>query len=379
MRLLKKITVLNFIILAATGCKNPNEKNVSVADAEVSVNGTEVISIHPIKEVLLPGELYPWDKVNIYSRVQGFVKEINVDRGSEVKKGQLLAILDAPEIISELDQAYGKLVAAEALLNEAKTKFSASKLAYLRLLNVNKTEGAVSIHELDQANAKMMSDSSFVTSAEGNLKAANSHYKTRTEMANYLRIEAPFDGTIIERNISPGALIGAGDMNAKPLFVIEDNSRLRLTIAIPEIYSNAIHKTDTIHFKVNSSPHKEFQATFGRSAESVTAKNRVMMIEFDVDNTTGELKAGMYAEANLLVKRLSPTLFVPKTAVVNSGEAVFIIRSVHKKAEWVPVKKGMTLDTLIEVFGTIEPGELIVTEASEEIRSGDALELKKSN
>jgi membrane fusion protein, multidrug efflux system len=377
MRLIQKITVLNFMVLLTVGCGGSDEKEISTDHADLTLQGTEVLSMQPIKEILLPGELYPWDKVNIYSRVQGFVKEIKADRGTEVKKGQVLATLDAPEIISELDRAYGQVIAAEAYLNEAKSNLSASKLTYSRLLKVSNTEGAIAIHELDQAKAKMMSDSSIVASAQGNLKAAQSHYNTRKEMVNYLRIEAPFDGTIIERNISPGALIGAGDMSSKPLFVIEDNSRLRLTIAIPEIYSNAIYKTDTILFRVNSAPHTNFKATFGRSAESILENNRVMMIEFDVNNETGELKAGMYAEANLLIQRLSPTLFVPKSAVISSGENVFVIRSVQNRAEWIPVKKGMSLDTLIEVFGAVDAGELIVTEASEEIRDGNAINLKK--
>lgn len=359
------------------GCKGSEDQKVPAGTNDVTIRATEVLSMQPVKEMFLPGELYPWDKVSIYSRVQGFVKEIYVDRGSVVKKGQVLAVLDAPEIIAELDRAYGQLSSAEAALTESKSRLSSSRLTYSRLLKASNTPGAIAVNELDLAYAKMMSDSSIVASSEGNLKAAKSHYVTKTEMAKYLRIEAPFDGTIIERNISPGALIGAGDMSSKPLFVIEDNSRLRLTIAVPEIYANAIYQADTIYFRVNSSPDKEFKATFGRSAESVMENNRVMMIEFDVDNKSGELKAGMYAEANLHIRRLSPSLFVPRTAVITSGNGIFVIRSNQDRAEWVPVKKGMTLDTLVEVFGNIEPQELIVIEASEEIRDGDPIRVAK--
>lgn len=377
MRILKIIAFINFIALLIVSCSRKEEKKAAPVNTTPTVQAVEVVSLQPVKPVVLPGELHPWNKVNIVSKVKGFVKEIKVDRGSVVKKGQLLAILDAPEVVTELDQSNGQLHAAEASLNEAKARYSSSKFTYIRLLKASETEGAVAENELNQAESKMLADSSAVANAIGNLKAAKSHYNTKLEMVNYLKIIAPFNGVIIERNISPGALIGAGDANSKPLFVLEDNSTLRLTVAIPENYSNFIHKNDTISFSVNSVQDKNFKAVYGRSSESVLQKNRVMMTEFDVDNKNEELKAGMYAEVQLPIKRSSPTLFVPKSAIVNSSEKVFIIRTVNDKTEWVAVKKGITVDTLTEIFGDVQKGELIVKEASEELREGQLLKLKK--
>jgi RND family efflux transporter MFP subunit len=377
MRLLKIIVLVNFIALAVVSCSKKEEKKATPVNTVPTLQAVEVVSLQPVKPLVLPGELHPWNKVNLVSKVKGFVKEIKVDRGSVVKKGQLLAILDAPEIVTELDQSFGQVHAAEGSLNEAKANYSSNKSTYLRLLKASETPGAVSDNELEQAKSKMHADSSAVANAIGNLKAARSNYNTKSELANYLKIIAPFNGVIIERNISPGALIGAGDANSKPLFVLEDNSTLRLTVAIPESYSNFVHKNDSISFTVNSVHDKNFKAVYGRSSESVLQKNRVMMTEFDVDNTKGELKAGMYAEVQLPIKRSSPTLFVPKSAIVSSSEKVFIIRSLDDKAEWVDVKKGITIDTLTEIFGEVQQGELIVKEASEELREGQLLKLKK--
>lgn len=372
----KIILAANCILLAAS-CKHVEENKKAETETVTALKATEVLSLHPAKPVVLPGELHSWNKVNLYSKVKGFVKLVKADRGSRVKRGQVLAVLDAPEIVAELDQAKGHLHAAQASFHESQAKFSSSGLTYARLLKASHTEGAVAAHELELAQSKISADSAAVSAAEGNLKAAQSHFRTKSEMVNYLSITAPFEGVIIERNISPGALIGAGDANPKPLFVLEDNSTLRLTVAIPENYANSIQKNMDVTFRVNAVMDKKFSASFGRSSESVLDKHRVMMTEFDIDNRNGALKAGMYAEVQLSVKRSSPTLFVPRSAVVSSSENVFVIQEKDHRSQWVPVKKGISLDTLTEVFGEILAGDLIVKEASEELREGQLIDLKK--
>ncbi|MBO9703864.1 MAG: efflux RND transporter periplasmic adaptor subunit [Sporocytophaga sp.] len=362
------------IVTLISACSKEERKNESVHKDEVAlVAVSKVLSLQPEKPLLLPGELHPWNKVSIYSKVKGFVKELKVDRGSQVRKGQILAELDAPEVLAEFDQAKGQLSAAEGAYEESKARLIASSLTYNRLIKANATRGAVALNELDQAQAKMFADSASVFNAKGNLDAARSHYRTKQELVNYLSITAPFDGVIIERNISPGALTGATDGNSKPLFVLEDNSRLRLTLAVPELYSNTVSKEGVVTFQVSAVPDKDFKAKFGRSAGSVLDKNRVMMAEFDYNNITKELKAGMYADVQIPVVRSSATLFVPKSAVVNSSEEVFVIRNNKNKAEWVPVKKGIVLDTLVEVFGDLSKGDVILKEGSEEIRDGQEL------
>lgn len=378
MTMFKSVIYINALAIFLMACskKENTSKDVKIADEAPVVAVSEVLSLQPEKPLLLPGELHPWNKVSIYSKVKGFVKELKVDRGSQVRKGQVLAVLDAPEVYAEFDQAKGQLSAAEGAYEEAKARLIASSLTYNRLIKANATKGAVALNELDQAKAKMLADSASVSNAKGNLDAARSHYRTKQELVNYLSIIAPFEGVIIERNISPGALTGASDGNSKPLFVLEDNSRLRLTLAVPELYSNTVNKGGEVTFQVSAVPDKDFKAKFGRSAGSVLDKNRVMMTEFDYNNITKELKAGMYADVQIPVVRSSPTLFVPKSAVVNSSEEVFVIRSNKNKAEWVPVKKGIVLDTLVEVFGDLSKGDIILKEGSEEIRDGQKLRIR---
>ena len=361
--------------ITACSSEAKEEKKTSKEPEIQQVTVAEVQEMRPSKLILLPGELKPWNRVNLYAKVKGFVRTVQVDRGSWVRKGQVLAQLDAPEIISELSQAQAQIQSQEAALVEQTARFRASRLTYNRLLQTNRVEGAVSAHEMDQAQAKMLADSAMVAIASSNVQAGRSFYQTKAELRQYLTIVAPFDGIITERNISAGALVGAGDNNSKPLFVLEDSRTLRLTVAIPEAFANQLRDKSDVTFTVNAIPERQFNAKMARSAQSLVEANRSMLAEFDFDNPAHLLKSGMYAEVKLPVERTGMTLFVPKTSVVSSSEKTFVIRVINNKAEWVAVEKGNVLDSLVEVFGTIQPKEIIVKSASEEIRDGQALKI----
>ncbi|MBO0947856.1 efflux RND transporter periplasmic adaptor subunit [Fibrella forsythiae] len=349
-----------------------DDKTAKKEPEVTSVATASVQSLQPSKRVTLPGELKPWNRVNIYAKVKGYVRDISVDRGTAVRKGQVLARLEAPEVLSELSQAQAQLQAQQATLVEQTTRARASRLTYQRLVQTAKTAGAVSLQEIDQAEAKMQADSAMVAVARGTVQAARSNYQAKTELRQYLTITAPFDGLVTERNISPGALVGAGDGN-KPLFVLEDSRTLRLTVAIPETFANQLQTKSAVSFTVNAIPERRFNARLARSAESLIEANRAMMAEFDVTNATHELKSGMYAEVTLPVERSAHTLFVPTTAVVSSSEKMFVIRVRDNRVQWVAVQKGNVLDSLVEVFGDLQPGVTIVRTASEEIRDGQAV------
>ncbi|WP_035360226.1 efflux RND transporter permease subunit [Dyadobacter alkalitolerans] len=367
------IGMLSFSIMSCSSEAETNEHKEQKAVKEPAVEMAAVQSLKPAKQLTLPGELKPWNKVSIHPKIKGFVKMVHVDRGTMVRKGQILATLEAPEVLSELSQAKAQLLASEAALHESQTKFQTSSVTYNRLLRTNKTQGAVSLNELDVAKARSVTDSSAVAMAQGNVQAARSYMETKSQLAKYLTVAAPFDGIITERNISPGELVGPGESGAKPLFILEDNTKLRLTLAIPENLSNAIPSKGEINFTVSASPEKQYKGIYARSSRTLSEENRSMMTEFDVDNRSNELKAGMYAQVSLNSARTTNTLFVPTSAVVYSSEQVFVIREKDKKAEWVPVKRGTVVDSLVEVFGDLHAGDAIVKKASEEFRNGEAL------
>lgn len=368
-----------FALVACHSEAEDQKKSESKPAETQSAEITEVQSLKPSKTISLPGELKPWNKVSIHPKVKGFVRAVRVDRGTYVKKGQILAILDAPEVLSELSQAKAQLLAAEASLSEHSNRLRTSSTTYNRIIRTNRTQGAVSLNEIDLAQSRVLSDSSNVALAKGNVEAARSNLQAKTQLVNYLTIAAPFDGIITERNISPGALVGPGEGGAKPLFILEDDRTLRLTLAIPENISGALPKQNIVSFTVPAIPEKQFTAKFARSASSLSEENRSMMTEFDVDNRSNELKAGMYAQVQIGIERSAPTLFVPVSSVVTSSEKVFVIRLADDKAEWVTVKKGNVIDSLVEVFGNVRAGDPIVKKASEEFRDGQALKASEKS
>ncbi|CAG4990311.1 Multidrug resistance protein MdtC [Dyadobacter sp. CECT 9275] len=380
MNTLKSLTLFVIVSFALAGCGSEAETEKKTEEHKTEVPAaTELISVQslkPAKEIALPGELKPWNKVSIHPKVKGFVKTVQADRGTVVRKGQVLAVLEAPEILTELNQAKAQLISAEAAVSEYDTKYKTSRLTYGRMLRTNQTQGAVSLNELDVAHARVLTDSSLAAVSRGNLQAARSNMETKSQLARYLTVTAPFDGIITERNISPGALVGPGENNARPLFILEDNKKLRLTLAIPENLSGSVPAKGNVTFTVPASPEKQYSAVFARSSRTLSEENRAMMAEFDVDNRDNQLKAGMYAQVQLHVERSENTLFVPVSSVVTSSEKIFVIRQKDNKAEWVSVKKGTVVDTLVEVFGNLQAGDPIVKKASEEIRDGQQLEGK---
>ncbi|MEO5976828.1 MAG: efflux RND transporter periplasmic adaptor subunit [Chryseolinea sp.] len=360
-------------LIIAVACQHKPEA-VTETNSVPTVEMTLVRSLQPSIPIVLPGELKAWNKTNIVAKVKGYVGKVSVDRGALVRKGQTLAVLEAPEVVAELNHAKARAASAHASVIEQRAKRQASRLTYKRIVETSKTDGAVSANEMDMAYARMMADSALAEAASQNLQAAEAQLVSQSQLVNYLEVRAPFDGTITERNISPGDLVGSE--SAKPLFILEDRSKLRLTIAVPENLSNSIEDKSVVTFSVQADPLKKYAAKFARSSNTLQESNRSMIAEFDFDNQEGALKAGMYAEVRLPIQRSKATLFVPKTSVIHSTEGVFLVKINNGDAEWVNIQQGNSLDSLVEVFGAIEAGEKIVKLANEELRNGQPL---KSN
>lgn len=362
---------MGMIVIVIQACRQEAGMAPKAKKQAPTVEVTTIQEKKPARQVTLPGELKPWNKVNVLPRVRGYVGQVYVDRGSFVKKGQVLATLEAPEIEAELKNAEARHAMARARLIEQKARLRASKLTYERMLAASRTEGALSANEIDEAYSKMIVDSAASASSAMALEAERALLASHQQLVSYLTIKAPFDGIITERNISPGTLVGSTDGPEAPLFVLEDNSKLRLTVAIPENLANSISKKCMATFNVTANPGQEFHAHFARSANNLQESNRSMLIEFDVDNRPGELRSGMYAEVKLPVERPLPTLFVPQASLVHTSEGVYVIRiGRNQMAEWVNVTKGGEVDTLVEIFGNVHKSETIALIGNPEIRNG---------
>jgi membrane fusion protein (multidrug efflux system) len=357
------ITIASFV----AGCNSHAEKkeDESVEKTEESP-AREVFSLQKGKltsTLDMPGELAPFQQVDMYAKVNSFVKKLYADVGSEVKTGQLLAELEAPEISSQLAAAESRLKSQEAI-------YISSNATYNRLVETNKTPGTISQNDLDIALAKKNSD-------YAQLDAAKANYKEVQDTKNYLEIRAPFSGVISMRNVNLGTYVGpSGKGSDLPIFILQEQKKLRLIISVPEAYTDYINHKGQITFTVKSLANQQFTAKVARLAGAVGDKLRSERVEMDVLNDNKKLLPGMAAEVTLPLPAIDSSFIVPKTALVNSTIKPFVIRVINNKAQWVNVQPGRSADNKVEIYGKLSPGDQLVKSASEEIRDGSDIQTK---
>ncbi|MBS1935195.1 MAG: efflux RND transporter periplasmic adaptor subunit, partial [Bacteroidetes bacterium] len=303
----------------------------------------------------LPGELISFQQVDLYAKVNSFIKKLYVDVGSEVKTGQLLAVMEAPEINSQLSAAESKLKSQEAV-------YIASKATYDRLFETSKTPGTISPNDLDIALAKEKSDLA-------QLEADKASYREILDTKNYLEIRAPFNGVISTRNVSAGAYVGpSGKGSDLPIFTLQQQNKLRLVISVPEAYATYLNQKNEVQFSVKGLPEQVFKAKVSRLAGALDIKLRAQRTEMDVENTNKKLLPGMVAEVSVPLYGNANTFIVPKSAIVNSTVKPFVIKVVNNKAQWVKVEIGKSADDKEEIFGDLNTGDELIKNATEEIR-----------
>jgi membrane fusion protein, multidrug efflux system len=318
----------------------------------------------------MPAELTPFQAVAIYPRVTGFVKTITVDRGSRVRTGQLLAVLEAPELLAQRAEAQSKLQAAEAQLAAVRSKAEASQGTYDRLKAASATPGVVAGNDVVLAQKAVEADAGQVASAQQTIEAARQALNAIREMESYLRISAPFDGVITERNVHPGALAGptSGAGANVPLLRLVQDSRLRLVVPVPEAYVAGITERTSMPFSVASYPGETFTGTVARIARAVDVSTRTMAVELDVMNRDGRLAPGTFCQVQWPVRRTGPSLLVPSGSVTSTTGRTFVIRVRNGRAEWVDVTTGLGSGPLVEVFGDLHPGDQVAARGTDEIR-----------
>ena len=344
----------SFVFMA---CDNAKATAENKENKPMMTHNSETVAIaksNPAVNLKLAGELVPEQETALFAKVNSYVKKLHVDIGSYVTAGQVLVILEAPEIQAQLANAKAKWKAQEAI-------YIATKANYDRMFKANETEGAIAKDALDQITARKLSD-------EARLNAAKSTYRELQDMNDYLVIRAPFSGIITERNVDLGAYVSP--MGGVPLVVVQNISKLRLSLSVPEANVPYLHVGDTISFRVHAIPQKTFKAKISRKSGALDLKLRSEKIEADFENQTKELKPFMVAESSIPLQNNEPTFFVPKSAVVDGNMGVYVVKNQNGKAQFITVRKGRLLKDTVEIFGELTEGDKIVKKASEEIVEG---------
>lgn len=365
------------LVAAACGCSSSNQDQgqKTQSASALSVETVSVASRTLNTTVSLPSQLLPYESVDIYPRVTGFVKSIHVDVGSRVRKGELLVELSAPELVAQRSQAEAAVQTAESQLASMEAKFASDQGTYLHLASAAKSPGVVAGNDLMVAEKTAAADKAAVAAAEHNVSAAQDTLRSVSQMEAYLSIEAPFDGVVTARNLHPGALTGpaSGQAGSVPILRIVDTKRLRLVVPIPEAQVGEMKKGQQVSFTVPGWPAQKFQAPIARISHDVDQNTRTMPVELDVHDPDGRLAPGSFATVSWPVQRSYSTLFVPATAVTSDQQHTFVIRVDNGKTEWVTVQPGQTVNGEIEVFGDLHPGDQIVRTASDSIRNDQAV------
>jgi RND family efflux transporter MFP subunit len=238
---------------------------------------------------------------------------------------------------------------------------------YARTLKASKTKGIISASELQRAKNQMLADSADFEAAQ----YASSSYR---QVGNYLAITASFNGVVTQRNAHEGAYVGTP--NGKPILVLEDNSKLRLRVAVPEGLTGVSLKQNKVHFTTKANPNQLSEAQFVRKAGSLDPATRTEIWEFEVRNDGGQHKPGALAQVYLDLYRDKNSFVVPFSTIVTTLEKKFVIKVTHDTTKWVDVSQGLNLSDRAEIFGPLQEGDTLVVKGNEELKANNKVAVK---
>ncbi len=386
------------LLMALTWSCNRSETPADTATAtnnqvDVTVS-TAAVKVQPVAQSLtLSSELVPDQEIDVYAKVAGYVKTLNVDYGSRVKKDQVMAVLEVPELQAQLDEDAAAIKAQQDQIartasdvERAKAQHTMVHLQYQRLDGVAKAQkGMIAQQEVDDAQGKDLAAESLVAAAQGANQAAQSQLavaKARLThdqaLYDYSKITAPFDGVVTQRYANFGALMQAGTSStqATPLVRLSAESTLRLVIPVPESDVKYIHVGDQVDVRI-ASVGKTVRGKVSRFSVNVNGATRTMHTEVDVPNPDGKLVPGTYAEADITLNHNGSALVVPLQALDRSGDkSSVMVVGPDNKLEMRSVIPGIQLPDVIEITAGLTQGEQVVVSDRSGLKAGETVTAK---
>lgn len=362
-------------MLAGIGC-HAHSSPVAVDPAAPRAVAVAAVRLErPRLAMELPAELSAYQDVQLQARVAGFIRHLYADRGSRVAAGQLLAQLEAPDLVAQRAEAEHRLGSARALQLEATAALERDRVTLQRLQGAAASvAGAVAGNDIHVAEQTVAADQAEAASRQAAVEAAQEALKTQAALESYLRVTAPFAGMIVRRSASEGALAGP---SAPALFELQQLDPLRLVIDVPEAEALGFQLGQQLPFTVSSQPERTFQGTVARISHSVRRETRTMPVELDVPNPDFTLAPGMFARVSWSFQRAHPSLFVPTTAVLKTTERSFVEQIGRgNTVRWVDVATGFGNGDWLEIFdpaSALHPGDHVIVPADEELRPGQAV------
>lgn len=372
---------------------NPDYSDRGTAITEAAVVRVERRSLGDT--LTIAGEFKPFQDVEVHAKVAGYIRTINVDVGDHVKEGQVLAVLEVPELAAELSGADAAVRRSEEEIRRAQSdvvraqsSHAATHSGYARLKQASDSRaGLVAQQEIDDAEAKDLESEAQVSSAQAQLSAARqqlemaqANQKQYNALANYSRITAPFAGVITARMADTGALIQGGtsaSSGAGPVVRLAEISKLRLVLPVPESAASQIHLGDLVKARVQAL-NQDFEGKVSRFSDLVDRQTRTMETEIDFANKDGRLIPGMYAEAMLSLSKNTNELCVPTEAVTrNNNQATVLTLNKQNEIEERRIQLGFEGESYVQVLSGLAEADRVVIGNRSQFHSGQKVQPKE--
>src|SRR5579863_3383089 len=333
--------------------------------SQVALTAVSVVSPQrttPVQEIILPGNVQPFTTSPIYSRTNGYLQKWYVDIGAHVKQGQLLAVIETPEVDQQLDQSLSNLNTAKANLALAQI----TKSRYETLLKSH----AVSQQDVDNADGNFNANTAIVEAAQANVKQLQA-------LQSFEKVYAPFDGVVTARNTDIGDLINSGSNGGvkTDLFHIAQPGMLRVYVNVPEEYSQGVKVGMTADLALAEFPGRKFQGKLVRTADAINVSTRTLLIEIDVDNPAGTLLTGSYAEVHLKVPTQASAYLLPVNTLIFRSEGLQVGTVKDGNVTLTTVTPGHDFGDQIEIVAGLKSNDQVIINPPDSIVSGQKVQI----
>src|SRR6202790_1984638 len=379
-RLLSAGAVALVVAVAVEGVWHRQSQEKAVAAWTDAAAIPAVDLVHPTKgapeeQTVLPGDIHAWYEAPLYARVNGYLKNWYFDFGAQVKKGQVLADIDTPQIDAELTAAKAKLNAASAAVKVRDAEAQFAKTTYARWRD--SPPGVVSVQERETKQADYESGIARLNAANADMAAAQADVDRLESLQTFKQVVAPFDGTVTARETDIGALINAGSNGtARELFSVADIHKVRIYVKVPQRLAANIHGGLTTELRLPQYPGKVFTAKATTTSRSVNTSSRTLLVELQADNPDGLLQPGTYVEAQLNLPSDPNTVLIPSSAILFREHG--LEAAVAGDGDKVTLKKislGRNLGVQVEVTGGLVTSDRVVDSPSDSLGSGDVVRI----
>jgi membrane fusion protein (multidrug efflux system) len=335
--------------------------------------------VHPkqadtTRPLSLPASLQPFAETVLYPRANGYVQRFDAEMGDRVTQGQLLAVIETPELDQQLAQARAQLMQVEAALGQAEAQRDYAQTSLDRLTRL-RPAGVASQQELDQKAAEAKVSAANVIAATANVEVGRADIRRLEQLKSFARVSAPFAGIVTQRNIERGALVTAG--NSTPLFRLAATDPMRVFVEVPQALAVRLKTGDKAHVRVREYPDRVFEGSVAHMAGALDPATRTMNAEIRLANPKNELLAGMYAQASLELEVARSVCEIPATALYNDAQGLRVASvDAQDKIHFKPIVLERDTGATLQIASGLQANDRIVKLADAALTEGAQVQVQ---